>query len=268
MNSGGRALKELAAALPDIPRWVEVRSMLLADTCEVFGVSEPGPSFGAVNPYTGVAVVVGTPPVDAIHAVVERLRRDDDLLAFDENLGHVTAALGGWRVSPAVLHMLSDSTGLPQLEPVGVGAPMARPHHGPHPLPVPSDRLDEKIVIRMMSGDEVADVERASRELRDELMRAALVGRVAATFVDGKAVSFCDAASETEALWDLGIETLAPYRGCGYAALAVSYMIDQQGRRGKRPVWGAEESNTASMRLAAKLGFRPVDLLYVLSRAP
>ena len=240
--------------------------MLLGGTCEVYGMSEAAPSFAVVNPYTRVAAVVGTPPGDAVNAVVERLRSNDDVLAFDENLSHVTTLLSGWRVSLAVLHLLGDSKQLPRLEPVGVGAPMARPYIGPHPLPVPSDRPDEEIIMRMMTGDEVAAMEGAPPELFEELTRAALVGKQAATFVDGKAVSFCDATSETETLWDVGIETLEPYRGSGYAALAVSYMIDQQDRRGKRPVWGAEESNPPSMRLAEKLGFTSVDRLYVLSQ--
>jgi len=33
--------------------------------------------------------------------------------------------------------------------------------------------------------------------------------------------------------------------------------------RGKQPVWGAMQSNAASLRLAAKLGFAPVDELVV-----
>ncbi len=34
--------------------------------------------------------------------------------------------------------------------------------------------------------------------------------------------------------------------------------------RRKRPVWGALESNAASLALAKKLGFRPVDKLFVM----
>jgi RimJ/RimL family protein N-acetyltransferase len=40
-------------------------------------------------------------------------------------------------------------------------------------------------------------------------------------------------------------------------------MIRRMWERGKRPVWGAEESNAASMALAAKLGFKPVERLIV-----
>jgi hypothetical protein len=39
-------LNRLAHNLPDIPRWVETRSMWLSGRCEVFGLEEDGdPSF-------------------------------------------------------------------------------------------------------------------------------------------------------------------------------------------------------------------------------
>jgi predicted GNAT family acetyltransferase len=76
---------------------------------------------------------------------------------------------------------------------------------------------------------------------------------------DGRPVSFCYAADETEGLWDISIDTLEPYRRQGYAARCVSYMIYEIRRRGKEPVWAAEETNLPSMRLAAKLGFVLVD---------
>ncbi|HZC19702.1 MAG TPA: hypothetical protein VE225_08305, partial [Rubrobacteraceae bacterium] len=53
----------------------------------------------------------------------------------------------------------------------------------------------------------------------------------------------------------------------GYAARCVSYMVGEMRRRGKEPVWAAEETNPPSMCLAAKLGFFPVDEL-VLLRPP
>jgi predicted GNAT family acetyltransferase len=165
------------------------------------------------------------------------------------------------------MHLQSDASRLPRLEPMGTGGATSRPFMEPHPLPVPGERAGDEVVLRMVSGDELAGMDGISSGLRDELMRLALIGKLAATFVNGTAVSFCDAGSETETLWDIGIETLEPYRGRGYAALAASYMVDQMGRRRKRPVWAAEESNVASTRLAAKLGFRVVDRRYVLSRA-
>ncbi len=101
-----------------------------------------------------------------------------------------------------------------------------------------------------------------ARELEESEDRAVcVVGRppADAMLADGRPVSFCYAADETEGLWDISIDTLEPYRRQGYAARCVSYMVDEMRRRGKEPVWAAEETNLPSMRLAAKLGFVPVD---------
>jgi predicted GNAT family acetyltransferase len=84
--------------------------------------------------------------------------------------------------------------------------------------------------------------------------------------VNGVAASFCYAGSTTETLWDVSIDTLEPFRRQGYAGLCVAYVVDQMNREGKRPVWGAVESNEASLRLASKLGFKPVDRITVFER--
>jgi predicted GNAT family acetyltransferase len=77
-------------------------------------------------------------------------------------------------------------------------------------------------------------------------------------------VSFCVASDQTEGLWDVSIDTLEGHRRRGHAARCVSWMVDEMGRRGKEPVWAAEETNAPSMRLAARLGFVPVDGLVLL----
>jgi predicted GNAT family acetyltransferase len=80
-------------------------------------------------------------------------------------------------------------------------------------------------------------------------------------------VSFCYVAAETESLWDVSIDTLAGHRRRGYAALCAAYLIEHMCEKGKRPVWGAVESNAPSLGLAAKLGFVPVDRVFVFEPA-
>ncbi len=100
-------------------------------------------------------------------------------------------------------------------------------------------------------------------ELKEELVEAAKYSPVAATCVERLPVSFCYAGSQTESLWDISIDTLAGHRNRGYAALCVAFLIEHFRRQGLAPVWGALESNVPSMKLAAKLGFTPVDQLVV-----
>ena len=87
---------------------------------------------------------------------------------------------------------------------------------------------------------------------------------VAAHTEFGQLASFCYAAWPTESLWDVAVETMEPHRQQGYGAMAVKFLVDRMWQRRKRPVWGALESNAASLRLAKKLGFRPVGTLFVM----
>jgi GNAT superfamily N-acetyltransferase len=76
-----------------------------------------------------------------------------------------------------------------------------------------------------------------------------------------------DVSDQTVSLWDISIDTLEPYRRRGHAARCASWMVDEMRRRDKEPVWAAEETNPPSMRLAARLGFVPVDELVLFRPA-
>ncbi|MEX2332807.1 MAG: GNAT family N-acetyltransferase, partial [Pseudohongiella sp.] len=73
-------------------------------------------------------------------------------------------------------------------------------------------------------------------------------------------------ASETESLWDISIDTVESYRRQGYATAAVVQLMGLMLRRGKVAVWGALQSNSASMKLAQYLGFSEIDEIWVLTR--
>ena len=102
--------------------------------------------------------------------------------------------------------------------------------------------------------------------LRHEMTHARLLGPVGAAFADGLPVSFCYPVWTTESLWDLSIDTLETHRRRSLAASAVAFMVDHMRREGREPVWGALASNTASLRLAAKLGFARVGEIVVFSK--
>ena len=54
---------------------------------------------------------------------------------------------------------------------------------------------------------------------------------------------------------EIGIETVEKYRGNGYAELVCCKLIDECLESGFLPVWSCRSENTASVRLAGKLGF-------------
>lgn len=234
-------MERLAGSLPDVPRWLYARSMLLSGRCEVLGLEEgrSGPSFVArelEEREDRWFCVVGCPPAEAIREAARRNRNGGEVLAAQEGAPRVEGALPGWTRTRVIVHLLGDVPRLPlpaegEVEPFGTPELAAASHDLPE-------------------------------DLRSYLKGA--VGRkapVAASLDDGRPVSFCCAEDETEGLWDIAIETLAGHRRRGHAARCVSWMVTEMRRRGKGPVWAAEETNPASLRLAAKLGFVPADEL-------
>ncbi len=234
-------MRRLAALLPDTPRFLETRGMLLEGCCELLGTDE-GPSFVArgLYPEEKLVAVVGRPAVEWVSEAVARNGGSGAVIAMPENSTSVARTLPGWETRPAVLHLLGEG-GL---------------------LRAPEGE------VRMLSGPEGLHILPSGLPagLRAELEGALRRGTpLAASFVGGVPVSYCYAASETEGLWDVSIDTLDGYRRRGYAASCAAFMVrHMRETTGKEPVWGALETNAASMNLAASLGFVPVDRYFVL----
>jgi GNAT superfamily N-acetyltransferase len=226
--------ESLAHLLPDLPRWVEVRSLLLSGRGLTVGTTAgPPPAFVAFEP-DGLAVVVGHPAEDLVRAAAVRTR---EVLAAPEDADRVAAALPSWNRERATIHVLDSDQRLPAVPP---GA------------------------VRELSIPDLLSL--PDRSLREELLAEAEDGtRIVAAYAGGAPVAFCYAGSVTERWWDVSIDTLEPYRRRGYAALCAACRIREMALLDKRPVWGAVESNRASLGLAAKLGFRPVDTLFLFS---
>lgn len=250
MTSTRPHMKRLAGSLPDVPRWLETRSMLLSGRCEVLGLEEgaPTPSFVTRELEEGeeqMIYVVGRPMSEAIREAARRNRGAGMALTTPEDAPHVLGALAGWTPTRATLHVLGDVSRLPrpaggEVRPLGASDLRASWAEG---LPEDLRAFLEDVVV---GGEAPA----------------------AAALESGRPVSFCVASDQTEGLWDVSIDTLEGHRRQGHAARCVSWMVDEMRRRGKEPVWGAEETNTPSMRLAASLGFVPVDELVLLRPAP
>jgi GNAT superfamily N-acetyltransferase len=264
MTGDRDAQRRLAASLPDIPRWLETRGMLLAGEAEVTGLREDGPHFVARDTVTGLVSVVGRPDAAAVRQAVEASPDSaEPLLAPGDSAEYVASLLPGWRREAAVLHLLASSASLPKFLVSEVGGMLAWPYVDVDPEDLRPESMPDDVAMRFISTAELAAVTGIPDMLRRELTIAVLRRRLAATFLNGAAVSFCYAGYVTETLWDVSIDTLEAFRRHGYAGLCVAYVIDQMNRERKRPVWGAVESNEPSLRLASKLGFRPVDRITV-----
>ena len=119
--------------------------------------------------------------------------------------------------------------------------------------------------MRLLAPSELAATDRWPPDLLAEFRVA--YSPIAASLADRRPASFCYAAAQIESLWDISIDTLEGLRNQGYAARCVAFMVERMESRGLQPVWGAEEWNRASLGLAAKLGFVPVDSLLVFRPA-
>jgi len=211
--------------------------MLLSGRCQLFGFDETGTlSFAIGSPELELMAVVGFPAKGAILEAVATNTNQSEILATSENSKHVAEALPDWTVSLARLHVLGGKPRLPAIS----------------------------ANVRLLTLAEIEAMTDLPLDLKEELTTACRYSPVAATIVEGAPVSFCYAGSQTESLWDISIDTLVGYRNKGYAAACVAYMIELMRKQKKQPVWGAYETNEASLWLAAKLGFVAVDTIMVL----
>lgn len=127
-----------------------------------------------------------------------------------------------------------------------------------HTLPDPDELPDYEGATLLASLDDVPP------PLADELRGAE---RVWAAYVDGAPVSFAYAPWRSARWFDISVDTLPSARQLGLATIVAAAMIRDERAHGREPVWGADEDNFASLRLAKRLGFVAVDALWVASPA-
>lgn len=225
----------LATLLPDVPRWIDLRGMLLEGRCRVFSEDDPRQGFVVRSidfPYACAAFDPAAEMVGKAQAAGQPGSKRFKVLVQQDDAGRWAERLPGWSREDVVLHRYQGSgrTGVP---PEGAEIRWIAPHT-PAVLPI----------------------EAAPEDLRAELSLALDLGLpMAAAFVDGRPVSFCYAALTTERLWDVAVATLEPYRRRGLAGAAFEEVHRHLIERGKHPVWGAMASNRASLALARRLGF-------------
>jgi GNAT superfamily N-acetyltransferase len=231
----------LASALPDLPRWVETRGMLRSGRCEIVGAAGPGPGdFLLRGTDFGLFCVAGEPDLEPL---ADSLMRSAGraVLCLPGEAGRVAAAVPPrWNPARVIVHSLDGGA-----------------------LSAPSESS-----AVMLSPRDAASLGHVPEPLREEIEAALGFAHVAAVLEGGLPISFAYPSYETETLWDLSIDTLEGHRGRGLARACCEFLVAHMSRHGKEPVWGALESNVASLRLAARLGFAPVDELVVFEPEP
>ncbi|HET9480469.1 MAG TPA: GNAT family N-acetyltransferase [Candidatus Polarisedimenticolia bacterium] len=256
MQSAAHTPSALLRLLPDGPIHVEARALLLSGRCRVEAAPDPARGFvvGALD--APLVCVAGMPPAGAIRRAVQRARAVSaagapppalpvDVICGIAAADHLAGVLPGWVCEKAVIHALPGAAGA------------GRRHR-------PDVRGAQ---VRLLAQDEAGLLSHLPGPLCAEMAREIRARPIAAAFAGGRAAACCAASWLTESLGDVSIETLEEHRGRGLATACADLMIDTMRRSGREPVWGAFVSNTASLRLAAKLGFEPVGELAVFRPA-
>jgi hypothetical protein len=147
----------------------------------------------------------------------------------------VVAALRTRGVERAILHELPDPSVLPDVE-------------GAAPL---GDAALDQVLGHIPPA------------LAAELAWAKTRGPVWAAWVDGAPVSFAYAPWRSGKWFDVSVDTLTGARQLGLGTIVASAMIRDERAKGREPVWGADEDNAPSLRLAKRLGFVQTDEIFV-----
>ncbi|MEZ5332645.1 MAG: GNAT family N-acetyltransferase [Thermoanaerobaculia bacterium] len=229
----------LAVGLPDRPRALEARGMLLSGRGRIVAQGEGSSGYALFDDsVTSLLAVVGRPEPASLREALERLR-PGSVLVQEEDDPHLAPLLAGFRRQTAVLHLPGPGVALRPLE------------NDP-----PCRLLGAEPSAAWLEDWPVAQ--------RRELSAALALGLpMAGCVCDDRIAAVCYSCYETETLWDVSIDTLAPHRRRGLASAAVRFLAAHQSARGLTPVWGAVQSNPASLALAARLGFTPVERFVV-----
>ena len=228
---------ELLASVPDLPRWVEARGMLLSGRGAVVETGLLDPPTVVASAAVMLAVVLRWDQPETLTRALRQVPREFSIVGPADAEEAVSRALPNRPHEGATLFELS--------------ADAARA------LPVPS-------AARLLRPEEYRQLDNLPPILRGELRDACAYSPIATAFADERPVAFCYSGWETERHWDLSIDTLDPFRRRGLAAAASTCLIHHFAGQGKTAVWGSVDSNSASTGLARKLGFVAVDRLMVL----
>ena len=222
----------LLAALPDIPRWLEARALLAMPDAQLYASPE---GFVVSSPLDKLACGVGQPAPHLFTQALTEVDPEWTVLAAPEDADAVGAGIPDFERERAILHVLEG--------------------------PIPRLAAPDPDVIQLGPHD----LRRVPDFMARELERAIHQTEVLALETGGVIASVAYAASETARLYDLSIDTFGPHRKKGYAARVMRALLDRRSEV-KRPVWGATVSNEESLRLAARLGFRPFEEIVVFTR--
>jgi GNAT acetyltransferase len=229
---------DVLASLPDLPRWVGARGMLMARRGFVVDTADGCRLICGRKDRLVVPTTVELSPL--VETTATREVPGASILLQDVMLPAGRYHLPDWKAEAATVYTL------------------------------PPDRARgwalPKWPTSPMTIEQIDAVDDLPALLRDQLRDAVVRTAVWSASKEGQPVAFAYAAQTTEGWFDMSVDTLEGARNQGLGRAAAMGLIVDRMLRGLRPVWSAVKSNEASHGLARRLGFEPVDLLWVLTR--
>jgi hypothetical protein len=219
----------LLAQVPDVPRTVDLRALLQNPSSEVF--SDSGGAL-VLERAIGLGVIHGFPAMGLVNPALEHISE----LLSPEPFRDIHP---GWVWARGVVMTLRDEAAL---------------------------QLWQKQAQGVVVPFDASMLEQTPESLRDLLHLSLERGKATCALVEGQPVAFACVPLGTENRYDLSVDTLEAHRCRGYARMAAAVLIGMEREDGREPMWGALESNPASIRAGMALGFRPVDHLWMARR--
>ncbi len=204
---------------------------------------------------------VDSPPPSLIAERALALAGDVNVLVAPEDSASVATALPHWVSHRVRLHALPHPQ--PWESEPDDGVIVATRQTAP-----PLDHVPEGLrheLVEALDGHPTARFVHGTLPARAPDTASSTAVPVAFVLVDGRAVAFCYPVLQTERYWDVSVDTLERYRGRGLAGRAARSMVRHMRSHGKSPVWGALESNAASLGVARRLGFMEAGRLLVFA---
>ena len=227
--------QSLLDSTPDVPLWAATRYLLQ------HGGRITSDDTGAIvaNRDRDFLSVIGAPSKDTIADAVSHATDDAEIIVQCDMVDRVHDATGlpGKR---AHLHLLDGTDPVITLDP---NADLRFLESAPKALPDPD------------LAEEIADI-------YDQGIA------ISATWVDGQPVAFCYAVCESEAYWEVSIDTLSDHRRKGHAIQAFLHHYHAMKKRNLQPIWGAFDDNLPSVNLAHRLGFKPAHEIWEFTPKP
>ena len=232
--------KAILNALPDMPRWVEARAMLINGRGMILGFEEVKnqPPTGALyQEDIGLGVIIGKPSTDLIFQLSELA---DEVICPEEYGDHFSEVFLDWTYEGADIYQQKTENS------PSINAPT-------------SPRLLNKSDLNQAKG--------IPKPLYDELLEELTADtEIFFASTNNRPVSFCLACAKTEKFWSVSIETIAKYQRQGFARQCFHMASQEMQRQDLSAVWATIDSNIASKAMVESLGFEPKDRLRVFTR--